>query len=91
MLPLSGIGIRVRAQVEELPGDAWRTASPPAGPAAPPAEADLRAGRPEPVFASAEPAERWPDLPPSLEAPAGGPGLREWERIRGLMAEQRGG
>ncbi len=86
--PPAGIGIRVRAQVEELAPDSWRPE--PARLTVPATAAD-HPSRPAPAEAAPEPASRWPELPPSLEPPSGPPELREWERLRALAAEQRGG
>jgi hypothetical protein len=80
-------GIRVRAVVEELPGPA----QPPATrqPDRWPVAAERHFDRPAPP-AAGEPDPRWPSLPPSLEPAADRPALREWERVRALIAEQRG-
>ncbi len=80
-------GIRVRAVVEEFP-----TPAPEPGRREPdlrPVAAGRRFDRPAPA-AAGEPDLRWPSLPPSLEPTPERPALREWERVRELIAEQRG-
>lgn len=84
----SAARLRIRAVVEELDATDWGSADTPK----PALTATATVTLPEitAVPTQAEPASRWPTLPPSLEPLPEAPYLRERERLRVLTTEQRG-